>query len=725
MDPPLMGPVLPAIIALIAGPLAAGPVAGRLLYRLGYRGWGWLAGVLLVLSGAALDVGLFLWRIEPYWCTLSLLAAHGVCAGILLLCLSRLSNHGRQAAPAARPMRGSYRQILTGIITGGLFSIVWGIAAVSLYMLASDRLLSTLMPVAFDDAASLFMLGMTFFPMLTAGLIAGGVLGWQRPASSPAAILGFALALLWVQLTWLASLQIAIAVPGFQAGAATGLGWRAIMVPFTVGQLIVGIGWSIALLLYVIQPPSLNAKCRHALGVPAIHLCAAVALAIVLGYPADGFLAMGRYQERRAHISSALWCYQRGLTKNPKPHIASYLQYRVALIHHKLGQPDKASSGFRRVVTKYNQRQELVHKAERFLDNLQHAGPADRRVVLPGVETHTQYTNAYCVPNSLALVMRYWDAPVDARRIGAKITGLGTGTYTVDQSWYALQHDFRHDFLPMAGLSDIKTCIDAGFPVLVYVPAHVFAIVGYDERLKTVVTYDVATRDVWTEYLQDDFIKAWKRQITTLVLAYPPEKAGRLPEAIRTRLRQGSDRYLHFQLYYLDTLAHTPGIAHLEKAAGENAAFFFPLTVLYTEFPSLRDTLNRRYDAERVSEAIIRYFGDNYDEGTHLAGQYHDERWAYPDGSLRSSVEYLIDQNRFDQLEQLLARVDTHGQLSGQMQYYNAILALSQGRYEAGLDRFSRASGHGTDFYAGLASLKVNDRPHALQGLVRTLDDCL
>ena len=131
------------------------------------------------------------------------------------------------------------------------------------------------------------------------------------------------------------------------------------------------------------------------------------------------------------------------------------------------------------------------------------------------------------------------------------ITGLGTGTYVVDQSWYAQQHDFRHQFLPLAGLEDIKTCIDSGFPVLVYVPSHVFAIVGYDEALETLVTYDVATQDLWVEYLQSDFIKAWKKQATTLVLAYPEDKTALLPASIRERLQNGSDSYLHFQLHSL------------------------------------------------------------------------------------------------------------------------------------------------------------------------------
>lgn len=112
----------------------------------------------------------------------------------------------------------------------------------------------------------------------------------------------------------------------------------------------------------------------------------------------------------------------------------------------------------------------------------------------------------YCVPDSLALVMRYWGKDVSAGAIGRRITGLGKGTIVVDQRWFAEQQGLRHDFLPLAGIEDIRRCIDAGLPVLVYVPAHVFAIVGYDDVLETFVTYDVATRDIRQEYLQNDFL---------------------------------------------------------------------------------------------------------------------------------------------------------------------------------------------------------------------------
>ncbi len=721
----VLGPVFIAIISLLAGPMVSGPLAGWHLRRMGRRLLGWMVGIGLGLAGLALNAGLLLWPVEQRWTTLSLLLVHLACAGGLLFGLAgTFKRHPFTGSPTP-PRRGTYRHILTGLICGGLLGALWSVAAASLYMLASDRLLSTLMPVAFDDGLSLFMLGMTVFPMGIVSLIAGGLLGWLYPQARPAQVLGWALALLWTQLTWLAALQLTIAIPGFQANAATDQGWAAITLPFTFGQTLVGIGWSIAMLLFMARPKAAKTRCRRVLWVPAINLCAAVALAIAMGYPADMFLALGRHQERKAHISKALWCYQEGLRKNPDGQIASYLQYRAALIHHKLGHRDKARDGFRRVVTKYNQRPALALKADRFLDNLQNSPSDGRRVVLPGVETRTRYKGAYCVPNSLALAMRFWGAKVDARDIGTRITGLNTGTYVVDQSWYAQQHDFRHDFLPMAGLEDIKACIDAGFPVLVYVPAHVFAIFGYDDVLKTFVTYDVATRDLWTEYLQEDFIKAWKKQATTLALAYPGEKAALLPETIRDRLQRGSENYLHFQLHYLDTRIDSPSIAHLERAAGDKGAFFFPLTILYTEFPSLRSTLNATYDADRITDEIVAYFGNNFDEGIHLAGQYNDDGTPMPDWALKTSVEYLIGQRRFEQIEKLLARVDSKGQLSGQMQYYNGMVALSQGRYADGLDRFSRAAGEGKDFYAALASLEMNDRSHALQGLVETLDGCL
>ena len=90
-------------------------------------------------------------------------------------------------------------------------------------------------------------------------------------------------------------------------------------------------------------------KLGRAAQVVGINLVTAIALSITFGYPADMFLALGRHFERGARTPEALWCYERGLNKEPADWIASYLQYRVALLHHKLGNPDKANAGLGRI----------------------------------------------------------------------------------------------------------------------------------------------------------------------------------------------------------------------------------------------------------------------------------------------------------------------------------------------------------------------------------------
>jgi hypothetical protein len=402
-------------------------------------------------------------------------------------------------------------------------------------------------------------------------------------------------------------------------------------------------------------------------------------------------------------------------------YIASYLQYRVSLLNHKLGNEKAAREGFGRVVATFTDNEELVKKASRFLENLERTA-GKKRVVLPGVETRTEYKGGYCVPNSLALVMRYWGSEVTARSIGAKITGIGTGTHIVNQAWFAQQEGFHHDFLPLADLNDIKGCIDAGFPVLVYVPAHVFAIVGYDEALETFVTYDVATQDVWVEYLQKDFIKAWKKEATTLVLAYPPEKEGAIPPDIHARLTRLSDEYLHFQLHFLDVPAGSVSIPHLLKASGERGELFFPVTMLYSGFPGMRGYLAEKFDTAFVAEGIKNYFRNDFDEGLHLAGQHHDVDSARNDLPLKAGVEYLASHHLYDAVEDIIERIDTEGRLSKDMLGEAGVIDLARGELERGLNRLEESGKKTKALYAGLAQLKLGNEQGAIRELVKTVE---
>jgi hypothetical protein len=706
------------IITLIAGLAGSGPVVGATLYRYGYRKVGFLTGFLICLLGLMVLAGTFLWEVEWFWSTILISGIHLLSATGIFFAMRPLHLNYQLHHPRPAQERGSLKKIVTGLITGAYIGCLLGVISSVVYILLIDRLFSTLIPISFEDATTGTRVFIMIFFLTVSGIVAGGFIGRHRPRVSVTQIFLFGIGLIWAYLTWLTAMEITVAIPEFQAGAATGGGWDSLVAPFILENLLVGFWWPVFLMFYIMSPPDRMKKLLRGGLVLAINLAAGITFSITFGYPADIFLSAGRHLERNARTEKALWCYERGLKKEPENRVASYLQYRVALLNHKLYQPDKAKNGFKRVVAKYTWNKNLVKKANRFLDNLERSA-GKKRVVLPGVETRTEYKGGYCVPNSLALAMRFWGADISARGIGKRITGLGSGTFVVNQSWFAEQEGFRHVFLPLADLNDIKQCIDAGFPVLVYVPAHVFAIFGYDEALETFVTYDIATHDVWVEYLQKDFIKSWKKQATTMVLAYPPDKELLLPDNIKDRIIRLSDNYLHFQLHFFDTPAGTVSVPHLFKAAGRSGEFFFPITILYSDFPGLRRDLVDKFGSEPIYDAIKSYFWEDFDEGIHRAGQYHNQRWARPDWALRFSVNYLIGQKQYDLVKTLTSRIKLEGRISDGILADAGIIDLAQGNLEDGLDRLSNAKGANKPLYTGLAKLKTGDKAGAVRDFVK------
>ena len=708
-------------LTLFAGLAASGPLAGAVLFRCGRRALGWIIGFIFGILGAVLLLAAILWNVEWYWAALTLSTVHLIFGVAFFFGLRKPYRRFREIHPKTKMRRGNYRTVLVGIAGGAFLSIPLGMFCSNIYLLAIDRFFSTLMPVTFEDEFAVYRLFLSVFFFTFAGTISGGLLGFFRHKISAVQVLLYGAGLVWVYFTWQFALELSIAAPGFQAGAATSGGWSALLTSFSSSNFFFGFWWTAFLFFFLIAPPKLSGKLGRAIQIVGINLAAALTLSIHMGFPADMFLALGRHFEREALTPQALWSYERGLNKEPAERTASYLQYRIALLHHKLGNSDKAIRGFQRVVAKYTWNDELVKKANRFLDNLERSSET-KRVVLPGVEMRTEYKGGYCVPNSLALVMKFWGSDVSAKEIGERITGLGSGTFVVNQRWYAEQEGFRHDFLPLAGLEDIKRSIDAGFPVLVYVPAHIFVIVGYDEALETFVTYDVATRDVWVEYIQKDFIKSWKRQATTLVLAYPPEKEELIPEDIRERLVRLSDNYLHFQLHYFDAPEGDISVPHLLKAAGDEGEFFFPVTMLYAEYPGLRETLDEQYSPEQISNSIQTYFAEDYDEGGHLWGQYHNENWANPDWALNYSIQYLIGQQQFELIDDIISRIDDEGKISEQVLAERGMLTLARGEFDRGIHQLTSTEGRSDNqFYIGLAHLQQGAEQEAVRYLAEVI----
>jgi hypothetical protein len=721
-DPPL-SPASIALWTLLAGPLAVLFPGLKVIARLGAGARGkWLLSSAALLF-PILYVFLIFSPTQWYWSSLVLMVAHLACTTAYYLYFRRL----KLAAPGDYPTgfpRTSGRQYTIAGIAGGLLLVpLLGLPFIIGFLLGIDRLLSTLMPVAFDDSFALVLLVLGVFSLALAGAIAGGRIGRLGLNIRPLQLLSHSLGLVWVVLLLFLFLQLAIVLPGFLT-AQIDTEQAGPFALFGVGLLCIGSWWSTSLLFYTLQPATVPGRVMRLLQMPLIVCSSALIFALFCGYPANWFHSTGKYLEKEGRIAASLWCYERGMSKKPSGLHAGYLQYRIALLAHKLGEEDKARAGFRKVVSLYNQNENLTKSASKLLDNIDRNEGRGKRVVLPGVETPTAYKGAYCVPNSLALVMRYWGADVDATAIGQAITGLDSGTIIVDQAWYAEQEGFRHDFLPVATMADIVAAIDAGFPVLVYVPAHVFAIVGYDEVLETLITYDVATRDIWVDYLQKDFIKAWKKEDTTMVVVYPPDRADRLPATLRTALAETSGQYLHYHLHALDAPAGYAGADHLLQATEGPPQFFLPLVTAYKEFPALRASLLGTGKVEPTVDGIIDYFGADFDEGAHLAGQRDYDDYVTADKKLATAIAFLIGTEHLDQAAQLIEKIGTTGELSNETQAVRAMLDLARNDLGNAIPRLTQLSDSQLQFYLAQSFLLQGNVTSAIAGLTKTIDDC-
>ena len=722
---PLPGPAALALLTLMAGPHVSLFTAYPLLQRLSASLVSRLAVLVCGIGFPLLYIVLLMWKTKWYWASIIVIATHIVCAGGYYFFIKRLCDKlPKDLLPDPATSRRKKHYIVTGMLAGPALMLILGTPFAIMFLLFSDRLLLTLMPLAFDNITSLVMLGHAMFILAVSGFIAGGWAGKLALKATPLRTLAATLGLVLISQIWFFLLIILIMLPAFLSSEAGSTMGGAISILF-IGSIFIGSWWTVFQLMHVLTGGNFHRRLIRACSVPLVCLSSACVFGLVFGLPAQWYHSAGKYFEKRGHLSSALWCYEQGLGRNPSGPHASYLQFQIALDHHKIGNENQAVNGFRQVVALYNYNEKLVKQANQFLDNIErNSNSSKTREVLPGVDNPTTYKGAYCAPNSLALVMNFWQADVHAVDIGKEITGLATGTMKVDQNWYAQQHGFDYHFIPMAEINDIKIAIDAGFPVMVYVPQHVFVIVGYDEILETFVTYDVATSEVWVEYLQKDFSKTWKRTHSTMVLAYPQTRLSDVPAALQEKIVSRDDGYLHYHLHMLQGLGPYRGdLGHLESAVTEDSPFFLPLISLFNDYPAWRKRLLEKYDMKKTVNAITSYYRRDFDEATHLAGQY-DSDDPDTDESFEQSLNFMLGTGHVQETQNLLETVQANGPLSYTSQEILAIAHLALGNSDRAIKQLEEQNDNQLHFYLGMSYLSQGRKESALTELVKTIDDC-
>jgi tetratricopeptide (TPR) repeat protein len=311
----------------------------------------------------------------------------------------------------------------------------------------------------------------------------------------------------------------------------------------------------------------------YALGLASVALAMA-GLAVVTGLPINYALLMGQHHEKSGTPRAAIPWYSRALDWSRSDNLKSYLQFRVALLHRKTGDLEEAKEAFIRVLVKYYHDSRLLLEAHEFRDKLEKkSDTALKRVVIPGIEARTEYKAAYCVPNSLGLVLNFWGDHSGAKRIGAEITQLDRGSLITDEAFYSEERGFANFVLPLRGLDDIFKLIDHGIPVLAFIPGHVIAVFGYDQVLQTLVTYDVNTYDIWDDQRWTEFSQDWAHMYNTMGIVVPKDKVPLLKGILGKDIEEKNEAYLQFLLARINEDDVDRRALHLGRAAGHG--FFF------------------------------------------------------------------------------------------------------------------------------------------------------
>ena len=166
------------------------------------------------------------------------------------------------------------------------------------------------------------------------------------------------------------------------------------------------------------------------------------------------------------------------------------------------------------------------------------------------------------------------------------------------------------------------------------------------------------------------------------------------------------------------------GLASLEFAAKNSTNFFSPTTTLFKEYPSERKQIINNYDVAGVADGIETFFERDFDEGIHLAGQYHNSNYSDPDDNLEESLDFLIGTKQSDKAKQVVERIEESGIISGKTSETLSMLNLSAGNIEQAVTGLEKSNNSQLNFYLALSHLKQGQKRNVIPDLIKTVDGC-
>jgi hypothetical protein len=310
---------------------------------------------------------------------------------------------------------------------------------------------------------------------------------------------------------------------------------------------------AIYLLRTAIQLRTLKTGLMFFVGIPliALHVMVVSAYAVTIN------LAIASILEDKQKHASAKTLYARAIPYIRHDNLLASLHHRQGVLHVLNQDYGSAIFQFKKVVADYSENYAVFKKARKYIDAFeenQTSKEHGRKVLVVRHRTFEQA--ASCFPNSLSVILNFYEKqPISTRKLSYAIKeSFAAGTFIwkaesfLDKNGYELLTTFWQSKETLVAL------LEAGYPVLVYIPGHVYTLYGYDSRMEMFFTYDTAKSNRWNDKpfwtLQRDWMGSSFLMSVVVPKAEKEQFAALFPELGRYRHLYQLWQKVHISDYY-------------------------------------------------------------------------------------------------------------------------------------------------------------------------------
>ncbi len=265
-------------------------------------------------------------------------------------------------------------------------------------------------------------------------------------------------------------------------------------------------------IIFFMKTASTSGLIKTLVAMPVAILLVMLHCIVLSGYMVTTNLTIASILEDGHRLDSAKKLYGKCIPYIKHDNLLAALHHRQGVLNVMNQDYEGALQAFKKVIADYSDYYEVYDKARQYIASHDKT-PVDtnskRKII--NVRHQTFEQAASCFPNSLSVILNiYEEQPISTRHLSYSIKeGFDQGTFIWKAESFLEKHGYRLITSFWQDKETLTSLLDAGYPVLIYIPGHVYTLYGYDAKMEMFFTYDTAKSNRWNDNPFHDLLKTW------------------------------------------------------------------------------------------------------------------------------------------------------------------------------------------------------------------------